>query len=354
MTGRRTRTAAVAAAPPGSGGAGQNDVDRGLVARHHATVGRSRLVGRIAVAAYHLASSVLGHLPRQVTFWILATLTQSTYLFWPQKRRFANLNFGYVLGLPPDDPKVRRLALAAHRHYAVYLAELMRLPRLNLDDAARMVELQGVETLEALRRDSGSVILVAAHIGNNELIAAGVASRNWRMNVLGDDSALPELFEFLSSQRARLGVRIIPWRSLREVYSVLKRGEMLGLLVDWGYRSDGVPVRLFDEWTTLPSGPAVLAARSHAAILPVAARRRPDGTFLVTHDTPIYVTSSEPAEISRATQAIADALARTIAAAPEQWYGFKPLWPATADEVAEMARRVATMGAVAQTGGADG
>ena len=54
------------------------------------------------------------------------------------------------------------------------------------------------------------------------------------------------------------------------------------------------------------------------------------------------VTSSEPAEIQRATQAIADALAGTIAAAPEQWYSFKPLWPATEAEEAALAERAAS------------
>ena len=54
---------------------------------------------------------------------------------------------------------------------------------------------------------------------------------------------------------------------------------MLGLVIDWGYRSDGIPVRMFDAWTTLPAGPATLAARTGSRILPVAIRRRPDDRF---------------------------------------------------------------------------
>ena len=58
------------------------------------------------------------------------------------------------------------------------------------------------------------------------------------------------------------------------------------------------------------------------------------------------MTSTEPAEIQRATQAVADALEATIAAAPEQWYSFKPQWPPTAAEKAELAERVAALGSV--------
>ena len=68
---------------------------------------------------------------------------------------------------------------------------------------------------------------------------------------------------------------------------------MLGLLIDWGYRSDGIPVQLFGAWTTLPAGPATLAAKTGSRILPVAIRRQPDGTVprLVRAD-PIDVPSS--------------------------------------------------------------
>jgi KDO2-lipid IV(A) lauroyltransferase len=118
---------------------------------------------------------------------------------------------------------------------------------------------------------------------------------------------------------------------------------MLGLLVDWGYRSDGVPVKLFGQWTALPAGPATLAAKTGSRILPVSIRRRPDGTFLVTWPGPIDLASDDPAELQRATQAIADALATTIAAAPDQWYSFKPIWPAAAAEAADLERRATLM-----------
>src|SRR6185295_16727800 len=121
-----------------------------------------------------------------------------------------------------------------------------------------------------------------------------------------------------------------------------KRSEILALIIDWGYRPDDVPVRLFGAWTTLPAGPAMLAAKTGAAIVHVAIRRSDDRQrFLVTYGDPIVVTSTEPAEIQRATQAVADALAGTIAAAPEQWYSFKPLWPATEAEQAALAERAA-------------
>jgi lauroyl/myristoyl acyltransferase len=57
---------------------------------------------------------------------------------------------------------------------------------------------------------------------------------------------------------------------------------------------------------------------------------------------PIEVADASPAAVRRATQAIAEALEAMIAHAPEQWYTFKPMWPASAAETRELARRAAT------------
>jgi KDO2-lipid IV(A) lauroyltransferase len=118
---------------------------------------------------------------------------------------------------------------------------------------------------------------------------------------------------------------------------------MLALLVDWGYRSDGIPVRLFGSWTTLPAGPASLAAKTNSPILPISIRRTVDGRFHVSYAPLIRVASSSPADLQRATQAVADALAANIGAAPHQWYSFKPMWPPTIEEERVLEARAAAM-----------
>jgi hypothetical protein len=136
---------------------------------------------------------------------------------------------------------------------------------------------------------------------------------------------------------------MIPWRNLRAIFGVLRRREVLGLLVDWGYRSDGIPVMLFDAWTTLPAGPATLAAKTRSRIVPAITTRQPDGRLRVVLAEPIVVASTNPAELQRATRAIAEALERTIRPAPEQWYSFKPIWPAGAAEQGDLERRASAM-----------
>jgi KDO2-lipid IV(A) lauroyltransferase len=116
---------------------------------------------------------------------------------------------------------------------------------------------------------------------------------------------------------------------------------ILGMVVDWGYRSDDLPVRLFGAWTTLPAGPATLAARTNARIVPVVARRAADGRYTPVMYDPIEVPDRSPAALASATQAIADALEDMIAEAPDQWYTFKPMWPRTTTEIAALEQRAA-------------
>ena len=307
-----------------------------------------RPVERAAIYGYRAGAWLMGRLPVPVARGIVSLFLQASFVLWPKKRRYVNDNFAHILGRPPTSLEVRRKAFAAYRSYARYVVELMRLPRLTNDEAATLVDTSTLLPLEDYWKASGKgLILTTAHIGNLEGVARGIARHGWPIAAIADDSSFPELFEHLRRQRKAWGVELIPWRNLRELYGWLKRKEILGLIIDWGYRADDIPVRMFGAWTTLPAGPAALAAKTGSPIVHIAIRRSDDQRrFIVTYGDPIIVASTEPAEIQRATQAIADALAATIAAAPEQWYSFKALWPATEAEQAALAERASTVAPV--------
>ncbi len=317
---------------------------KGLEAPHKRREQGPRVLEKAAVTAYAAAVWIVAHVPAGLAAWVIGTGSQAGYLLWPAKRRWSNANFSKVAGLPPDDRKVRTLALGAYREYARYLVEVMRLESLSPDEAVSRVVQTDLDQINDFWQSSpGGLIFALGHVGNNEAVAAGVANRGWPISVVADDSTFPEMFDRFTRLREAWGVHVIPWRNLREIYAVLRRREMLALLIDWGYRSDGVPVRLFGEWTTLPAGPATLAAKTSSLILPVAIRRAADGVFHIGFSPLISVPSSSDADVARATQQIADALEATIAAAPQQWYSFKPMWPSTAEEAAELEARAQRM-----------
>ena len=316
-----------------------------LEAPHRRAKTGRRVVERAAVAGYRGTTWLLGVLPAGLAQAVIGRLAQLSYLARPARRRWSNRNFGHVLGLPADDPRVRRLALRAYREYGRYLVELMRLPSIPPEKIGLMATDLDADEVRRIWRGApgGGLIFAVGHIGNNEAVAAGIAHHGMPISVLADDSSFPELYDLLRRQREAWGVRVIAWRNLREIFGVLKRREMLALLIDWGYRSDGIPVQLFGAWTTLPAGPATLAAKTGSRILPISIHRTESGGFHVSWATPIDVPPGDPAALQRASQAMADALGDAIRPAPEQWYSFKPIWPAGATEAADLERRAQAM-----------
>ncbi|HEX5240404.1 MAG TPA: hypothetical protein VFW20_05350 [Candidatus Limnocylindrales bacterium] len=320
---------------------------RKLEAPHRRLQPGSRVLERTAVLGYKAVAWLGGHLPPGIPRFAIARGAELSYLLWPSKRRWSNANYAHVLGLPPSHRRVRWTAFRAYGEYARYVVEMMRLPHLPPEVAAGLIPGVDLDIVEPeWKASTGGLIFTLAHTGNPEAIGAAIASRGWPINVLADDSAFPELFEVFRQTRERWGVKVIPWRNLRQIYAVLKQREMLGLLIDWGYREDGIPVKLFGAWTTLPAGPAQLAAKTGSRILPVAIRRNEDDrTFHVQPYEAFEVPSASPADLLAATQRIADSLEKAIAAAPDQWYSFKPMWPATPEEAAALERRAAAMAA---------
>jgi lauroyl/myristoyl acyltransferase len=299
----------------------------------------THVAGFLAVSMWRTSSWIAGHLPAGPLYRVGGWFSMIGYAASPTRRRWLRANFGHVLGVSPNDKAARKMARAAYLNYSRYLMELMRLPWLKEAEVDQLLEIHSLDKFLEIYRASKGVVLVAAHLGNNEAAAAGFAKQGLEINVVGDDSSYPELYELFERQREGWGVKMISWRNLRGVYGALRRHEGLVLLVDWGYREDGIPVKMFGSWTTLPAGPALLAAKHGSTIVPFSINRLPSGIFRAAADEPIHVPSNSPADLAVATQKIAAALEGHIAPAPDQWYIFKPIWPATPEEEARLEAR---------------
>ena len=89
-----------------------------------------------------------------------------------------------------------------------------------------------------------------------------------------------------------------------------------------------MPVEFFGEETTLPGGPALLALRSGAPLLPTAVYfegRRRRGIIGPPLDTTRRGKLRD--DVARITQDIAVELEALIRRAPEQWHLLQPNWP---------------------------
>ena len=311
-----------------------------------------RLWERLIYLAYLALMRIVGLLPPRPVEALFSTLAPLAYLLWPAKRRIADGNAAVILGvadadgrpLPGSAAAVRARSVAVYRSYGRYTAELLRLPSRPLAAIAAEVDLEEAKLLDEYKERKQAAIFVGFHAGNNELGAAALAERRYDVNVVGDDSAFPEMYELLRRLRASWGIKMIDWRAIREVFGVMRRGEILVLLSDWGWKPDGIPCQLFGRWTTLPSGPAVIAARGNAPIVPFFVRREAPGKFRILFGTPVDAGNGSPAAQLAATQATAREMEQLMRSEPTQWNCFKPLWPNATEQqrLSDLAAQMAT------------
>jgi len=121
------------------------------------------------------------------------------------------------------------------------------------------------------------------------------------------------------------------WSSLSRT---LRDGGLVGLLVDRDIVGTGVEVEFFAERTTFPSGPATLALRTGAALLPTVVYSGPgrDHSAIIRPPIRIDRSSSLRDDVARVTQAVAHEFEGFIRRAPDQWHLFQPNWPSDSEE----------------------
>jgi KDO2-lipid IV(A) lauroyltransferase len=91
--------------------------------------------------------------------------------------------------------------------------------------------------------------------------------------------------------------------------------------------ASGVPVSFFGRPTTMPGGPALLAAQTGASLHPVVCQFTEAGWRLVVHpEVPLDGGARLRDRVATATQAVADAFAATIAGQPEDWHMLGRIW----------------------------
>ncbi len=301
--------------------------------------GGERLVERAVYWGYRLAEGVLNALPRRLLMPAAAAVGNVAYDLAGPKARLTRENLARPMGLDPDARPVRAAARRAFRNYAKYLVDMMRMGELTPEDARDLVRIENPDVLARAREVGGTGVLVCTvHVGGMDRVGAGLKVHGESLHVVADDTTYGRLYDHLAEQRRRQDMHLIGWRNLRGLFKALRDGENLVLFCDGGFRRGDVPVVFCGEPTTFPPGPATLSAKTGAPMVPVAARRMPDERFLASGLRYVRCASTEPADIVRATQQLADELASVIREDPGQWYMFRPVWPQT-DEDRDWARR---------------
>ncbi len=227
--------------------------------------------------------------------------------------------------------ELERKIAQAFDSYARYWMESFRLSQTDRAALESAMSWEGVGHVEEALAKGRGVIMTLPHLGGWDFGGAWFASAGYPATVVVESLEPPELFEWFAELRRHVGLTVVPHgpKAGAAVLSALKRNELVGLVCDRDLARTGVEVEFFGERTTLPAGPATLALRTGAALLPTAVYFEGSGHRGVVRP-PIPVERSGDglrADVARITQLVALELEALIRRAPEQWHLLQPNWP---------------------------
>lgn len=227
---------------------------------------------------------------------------------------------------------LRRRVREVYRSYGRYYSESFRLPVIGPAELDARLTAEGYEHVRgAIARGIGPV-LVLPHLGSWEWCAYWLTRvEDTPVTAVVERIDPPALFDWFVEFRRRIGIEVVPLGpdAGREVVRAIKRCHVVPLLCDRDITGGGVEVTFFGERTTLPSGPAVLALRTGAPLLPTAVYDRSGGHHhgVVRPAVPAERQGSFREDVARITRAVAVELEELIRRAPHQWHLLQPNWP---------------------------
>ncbi|MEO8632585.1 MAG: lysophospholipid acyltransferase family protein [Chloroflexota bacterium] len=285
--------------------------------------------------SWRVAAAMVQRLPARLVYSGAVLGGEIGYLVWRRRREITKSNFAVVLGKSAGDPEVARVARRAFRNFGKYLTEIMRFPSMGQAELHELVTIDqaSLEHLQSARERGRGIIFVSAHFGNFELGGARIA-QDIPLTVVADELENQRLMDFLVSNREHKNVVILPPEgATRRVLAALRRNEMVGFMMDLGPRAhelDNVQALFFGVRTAFPTIAAALARVSGAPIIVAAVTRDRDNSFKGVALSPIFVERTKQAanDLERATQAVVHALEGLMRPQPDQWYIFRPMWPA--------------------------
>ncbi len=277
-----------------------------------------------AIAARILPGPLAAAVPQVLALPLSKTLRE--------KRRMVERHMSRAMGSEATSTDIRRATTNAFASYCRYWIESFRLPSVRSTRLSKGIEVPDYQYVEqALSRGKG-VILALPHLGGWEWAGFWMATVNkLPITVVVEPIEPPELFQWFAGFRSRLGMKGVPLGPSAgpEIAASLKRNEIVCLLCDRDIAGGGTEVEFLGERTTLPAGPALLALRTGASVLPTAVYFQPRGGHLGVVRPPLDTTrqATVKEDVERVTGALADELAILIRRAPEQWHLFQPNWP---------------------------
>jgi KDO2-lipid IV(A) lauroyltransferase len=259
--------------------------------------------------------------------WIGVTL----FYFLRRERRQSLENLRIAYGADISTRELLQIVKKSFQNLGKGLIEILSLKYLKSDQIDRLVSIEGEEYLKSASEQGTGVILITGHIGNWELMAAVLALRGYPLHVIAAPLYDPRIDEWIVRFRDQFKIETISRgspASSKKILGVLRKKEILGLLIDQDTKVDGVFVDFFNKKAYTPTGAAQLALKSGAVTMTCFITRLPDDRHRITIEKPLILTrsSDHAKDIEMNTARFTSRIEEHIKHYPDQWVWMHRRW----------------------------
>jgi KDO2-lipid IV(A) lauroyltransferase len=282
---------------------------------------------RYRIAEYSLRGFVAAfpRIPERLLF-AFASLGErlSFALLWRYRIRMeANLTMAMAEEFRTSAER-KILVRKAWRNFSQGFLETSRAMYLSKEEILSMVTLEGEDHLKRALAKKKGVIALSAHLGNFTMIGIRLAAAGYSFSVLVKPPRDSGFARLIDDFRMRVGIKTIPARprreAVRKVLRALRDNDIVLLIAD-EFKSGGVEVTFFGRAAPAPRGPAALALRTGAVVLPMFLTRRSDDRLTLSVGPEIELVNSEAVEegVAANTALFTRHLEAMIRRHPDQW-----------------------------------
>jgi KDO2-lipid IV(A) lauroyltransferase len=223
----------------------------------------------------------------------------------------------------------KAIAGSLYRNLGRNLAELLRFPAMSRTEVLNAVEFRGLEHFEEARKGGRGALLVTAHFGNWELYGAAIACAGYPLSMVVYPQHNRRVDEQLNRLRRGKGSEIIYKRdAAREIFRALRQNRFVAVLIDQDAGSDGIFCDFLGHPASTARGPALLAYKSGAPLIPGAIVRKSQGGHLGLIHGIIRPNCGAPAEseVRRVTSELNSIISGYVMEHPDHWYWVHRRW----------------------------
>jgi lauroyl/myristoyl acyltransferase len=290
-----------------------------------------RFVPRVdALTAMKAASFVANRVPDAAGWRTAEAIGRQLGRLDTSQRRMLERHMRRVVGPEATDAEIMALARRGFGSYARYWYETFRVPYMTADELDRTMTFVGREHLDHGLAGGKGTILAMPHLGGWEVGGAYLVAAGDRVSAVVEALEPPELFAWFRDLRTAQGMQVVSTgpEAGSAILGALRANHLVCLPADRDITGTGVEVEMFGEVTRLPAGPATLALRTGAPLVPTVVYFRGRHHHAVL-SPPLDSTRTRRLrdDVQRVTQALASAFEDMIRRAPDQWHLLQPNWP---------------------------